>query len=259
MEDENKKTFRFGNERFGGSYTPGDFEIKFPEEMSREDFERMFTSRMEALHKRGNDFAGEFFDKNQKTKKEKLKPLSIRVKPHTKEFFKNHSLLSPRDVLEIYENFNNGSEAFINSLIEDEKELQKELLEVQEKLHNAKLFREKLSEMDIEIPALSDKEKILKLKSDYENTEIKVIGNESSLENIKEDIIKDIQTYNTLNVEFWGEDYLIITVYTKAQPILYYFKNEYSKEDISQIIESVEEYCKKEDIEFKLNESYFDS
>lgn len=124
MENENNKEprkFVFGNERFGGSYTPGEFEFNFPEDMSREEFERMFTRRMNALHRRGNEFADEFFDMNKKSKKEKLKTLSIRVKPHTKEFFKNHSILSPRDVLEMYENFNNGSEAFINSLLEDEK------------------------------------------------------------------------------------------------------------------------------------------
>ncbi len=109
------RKFIFGNERFGGSYTPGEFEFKFPDDMSREDFERMFSERMEALHKKGNDIAEEIFD--AKSRKENLKPLSIRVKPHTKEFFKNHSILSPRDVLEMYENFNNGSEAFINSLI----------------------------------------------------------------------------------------------------------------------------------------------
>ena len=46
MENEKKKDprkFVFGNERFGGSYTPGEFEFNFPEDMSREEFERMFT------------------------------------------------------------------------------------------------------------------------------------------------------------------------------------------------------------------------
>ena len=97
MENENKKDprkFVFGNERFGGSYTPGEFEFNFPEDMSREEFERMFARRMNSLHKRGNDFADEFFDFDAKSRKEKLKPLSIRVKPHTKEFFKNNSILN---------------------------------------------------------------------------------------------------------------------------------------------------------------------
>ena len=104
-ENNNSKKFVFGNERFGGSYTPGEFEFNFPEDMSREEFEKIFTSRMKAFQKRGNEFAEEFFESSSKSRKEKLKTLSIRVKPHTKEFFKNNSILSPRDVLEMYDEF----------------------------------------------------------------------------------------------------------------------------------------------------------
>ena len=243
------RKFVFGNERFGGSYTPGEFEFTFPEDMTREDFEKIFTQKMESLHKRGNEFAEEIFD--QKSKRENLKPLSIRVKPHTKEFFKNHSILSPRDVLEMYEEFNNGSEAFINSLIEEEKELEKELVEVQEKLHNAKLFREKLVEIEPDSDILTDEGKLAKLQNQYENTEVKTIGNETPAEKAKSDIIKGIQIYNTLDVCVYGNEYLIITVYTNAQPIAYYFKNEYSDEDISEIIAHVEEYCSENDIGFR--------
>jgi hypothetical protein len=246
------RKFSFGNDRFGGSYTPGEFEIKFPEDMSREDFEKMFSQRIESLHKRGNKFAEEIFD--QKSKKENLKPLSIRVKPHTKEFFKNHSILSPRDVLEMYENFNNGSEAFINSLIEEEKQLEQDLVDVQEKLHNARLFKEKLAEMEPENDVLTDEGKLAKLHNMYENTEIKSIGNETPVGKAKNDIIKDIQIYNTLDVHVFGNDYLVITVYTNAQPIAYYFKNEYSSEDIAEIISHIEEYCGENKIGFRLNE-----
>ena len=242
------RKFVFGNERFGGSYTPGEFEFNFPEDMTREDFEKIFAQRMSALHKRGNEFAEEIFD--QKSRRENLKPLSIRVKPHTKEFFKNHSILSPRDVLEMYEEFNSGSEAFINSLLEEEKELEKELVEVQEKLHNAKLFKEKLAEIEPESDILTDEGKLAKLQ----NTEIKSIGNETPVEKAKSDIIKDIQIYNTLDVNVWGNEYLIITVYTNAQPIAYYFKNECSDDDISEIISHVKEYCEKEDIGFRQTE-----
>ena len=187
------RKFEFGNERFGGSYTPGDFEFNFPNDMSREEFEKMFSRRMSALHKRGNDFAEEFFDGASKARKENLKPLSIRVKPHTKDFFKNNSILSPREVLEMYENFNNGSEAFINSLIEDEKQLEKELAEVQEKLHNAKLFREKLGEMEPEIDVMTDDDKLAKLHARYEKTNVKSIGNETSPERAVNEIIRMIQ------------------------------------------------------------------
>jgi predicted nuclease with TOPRIM domain len=250
MSDQKRtRKFTFGNERFGGSYSPGEFEFKFPDDMTREEFEAMFSRRMNALHRRGNDFADEFFD--HKSRKEKLKPLSIRVKPHTKEFFKNHSILSPRDVLEMYENFNNGSEAFINSLIEEERQLEKELEYVQEKLHNARLFKDKLSEMAPENDVLNDEDKLLKLNQEFENSEIKPIGNESPVEKAKSDIIKDIQTYNTLIIRVYDDEILSIGVFTNAEPVVYYFKNEYSRGDVSEILAHVEEYCSEHEIEFK--------
>ena len=146
-ETTEQKTFRFGNERFGGSYRPGEFEFNLPPELSREEFEEMFRSRMQSLHKLKHEFEDEYFGDEVKTKKERLKPLSIRVKEHTKEFFKNNSILSAREVLELYEDYNNGSEAFINSLLEEEKELNKELDEIKEKLHNAQLFKDKLKDL----------------------------------------------------------------------------------------------------------------
>ncbi|WP_405285016.1 hypothetical protein [Methanobrevibacter sp.] len=249
------RKFEFGNERFGGSYTPGDFEFNFPNDMSREEFERMFSRRMNALHKRGNDFAEEFFEGASKARKENLKPLSIRVKPHTKDFFKNNSILSPREVLEMYENFNNGSEAFINSLIEDEKQLEKELAEVQEKLHNAKLFKEKLGEMEPEIDVMTDEDKLAKLHAIYEKTNVKSIGNETSPERAMNEIIRMIQIYNTQDVSVWGNDYLLLTVYTNAQPVLFYFKNEYNSEDIGDIINHVNKYCGDNNIGFRLFEN----
>lgn len=249
---ENPKKFVFGNERFGGSYTPGEFQFNFPEDMTREEFERMFTRRMNALHRRGNDFAEEFFD--TKSRKENLKPLSIRVKQHTKDFFKNNSILSPREVLEMYENFYNGSEAFINSLLEDEKNLEKELKEVQEKLHNAKLFKEKLGEIEPDIDVLTDENKLAKLQNMYENTNINSIGNETAPGKAKNDIIRMIQVYNTQDVRVSGKDYLILTVYTNAQPQLFYFKNEYSTEDIEDIINNVKQYCDENNIGFRLSE-----
>lgn len=245
----NPRKFVFGNERFGGSYTPGEFEFNFPEDMTREEFERIFSERMHALHKRGNDFKEEFFDNSSKRKKN-LKPLSIRVKPHTKEFFKNHSIHSPREVLEIYEEFNNGSEAFINSLLEEEKQLENELSEVQEKLHNAKLFREKLGDLKLEKVALSDEDKILKLKQIFEKSQIKQIGNETSAEKSKNQILTDIQIYNTLIIRVYDSQVISIGVYTDAEPVVYYFKNEYSDEEISEILSHVEEYCKDHEIQF---------
>jgi hypothetical protein len=215
----------------------------------------MFSRRMNALHKRGNDFAEEFFEGASKARKENLKPLSIRVKPHTKDFFKNNSILSPREVLEMYENFNNGSEAFINSLIEDEKQLEKELAEVQEKLHNAKLFKEKLGEMEPEIDVMTDEDKLAKLHAIYEKTNVKSIGNETSPERAMNEIIRMIQIYNTQDVSVWGNDYLLLTVYTNAQPVLFYFKNEYNSEDIGDIISDVNKYCGDNNLGFRLFEN----
>lgn len=245
----NQKRFVFGNERFGGSYTPGEFEFNFPDDMSREDFEQMFAERMSALHKRGRDLRDEFFDNDTK-KRENLKPLSIRVKPHTKEFFKNHSLLSPRDVLELYENYNNGSEAFINSLLEEEKELEIELAEIQEKLHNAKLFREKLGDLKPDDDVLTDQDNLIKLKQKYQKSEVKEIGNETSVGKAQNDIINDIQIYNTEIIRVYDNQVLSIGVYTNAEPIVYYFKNEYSEDDIAEILNHVEGYCKDNEIEF---------
>lgn len=247
------RKFAFGNKRFRRSYTPGEFEFNFPEDMTREEFEKIFTSRMRALHKKSNDLAEEMFD--HKSRKENLKPLSIRVKQHTKKFFKSQSILSPRDVLEMYEEYNNGSEAFINSLIEDQKELENELTEIQEKLHNAKLFRDKLSEMKPPSEISTDEDNIIKLQNKYQNSEIKSIGNETSVGKAENDIIMDIQMYNTLDVHIWNNQYLIITVYTNAQPIVYYFKNEYCEEDILNIISRIEEYCESNDIDFSKSEN----
>ena len=240
------RKFEFGNDGFGGS---GEFRFSFPDDMTREDFEKMFSERMQFLHRRYTKGTEEYFDR--KSKRENLKPLSIRVKPHTKEFYKNNSILSPRDVLEMYENFNNGSEAFINSLIEDEKQLEKELAEVHEKLHNAKLFREKLSEMEPQSDILTDEDNMVKLQSEYPNSEIKSIGNETPVEKAKSDIVRDIQIYNTLDVGLWKGQYLVLTVYTNAQPIVYYFKNEYSQDDISSVIDHIRKFCGKSNIGFR--------
>lgn len=246
------RRFEFGNGRFGGSYTPGDFEFNFPDDMSREEFEKMFSMKMNSLYKRGNEFAEEFFDGASKARKENLKPLSIRVKPHTKDFFKNNSILSPREVLEMYENFNSGSEAFINSLLEEEKQLEKELAEVQERLHNAKLFREKLGEMEPESDVLTDEDKLAKLQAQFKRTNIKSIGNETSPGKAINEIIRMIQIYNTQDVSVWENEYLLLTVYTNAQPVLFYFKNEYSSEDIEEVISHVKQYCDDNSIAFSL-------
>lgn len=246
---ERTNKFPFGNNGFQMPNFQEGIDFIFPGEMTKEEFEEMFNKRLRAFH-RHHDFDEDFFTKDSR-RKENLKPLSTRVKPHTKDFYRNDSILSPREVLELYEEFNNGSEAFINSLLEEEKELENELVEVQEKLHNAKLFKEKLGELKPENDVLTDQDKILKLKQKYKLSEIKDAGNEISAEKIKKDIIRDIQIYNTVIIRIFDNQVLSIGVFTDDEPVVYYFKNEYSKEDIEDIFTSVEEFCGENEIEFE--------
>lgn len=139
-------SFVFGNDNFGGYYIPGKFEFKWPGDMNPEEMEKMVKEKIKESHKMGRDFIHQHLEEAHNAKKEKLQPLSIRVKPHTKKFLKEESNLSAREILELYENFNNGSEAYINSLIEEEEELKSELSELQEKIKNAKAFSQTLEE-----------------------------------------------------------------------------------------------------------------
>ena len=238
--------YTFGNEKFGGSFNPGNFELRFPGDMTREDFEKIFNERLEQFNKHKEEFTEEFFDK--KSRKEKLKPLSIRVKPHTKEFYKNNSILSPREVLEMYEEYNNGSEAFINSLLEEEKELENDLSEIQEKLHNARLFKEKLAEMEPPTDVLTDEDKLLKLKQNFKKSKIKEIGNETSPKKAKNDIITTIQMYNTLEIIIYEKQVVSFVVYTDSQPVVYYFKNEYSEDEFEEITAEIENFAEENEI-----------
>lgn len=251
MEEENKNNdqieFRWGNKRFGGSYRPGEFELNLPPELSREEFEEMFRSKMQSLHKFKQDIEDEYFTEETECKKEKLKPLSIRVKPHTKEFFKNLSILTAREVLELYEDYNNGSEAFINSLLEDEKQLKEELDEIQEKLHNAKLFKEKLKDLKPQTDAKTDDKKLEDLKEEFSDSKIKVMDKQST----SKEILDDLQIYNVKEVFACPYEYLKITVGNDTVPVIYYFKNECSDEDFDEISSEITEYCNENDIEFK--------
>ena len=117
------------------------------------DLEQIFKDRVKILQ----DLNTEFWDAYEDSKteasgrkageKERLQPLSVRVKPHTKKFIKEESILSAREILEIYEDYNNGSEDYINSLKRDEMLLKEELSEIELKLQNAKEFTEKLNDI----------------------------------------------------------------------------------------------------------------
>ena len=240
MTDENSKEYKFGNEKFGGAIRPGELELKFPEELTMNEFEDMFKERIEALQKFSRDINP--FEEETNTKKEKLKPLSIRVKNHTKEFFKNYSILSAREVLELYEDFNNGSEAFINSLMEEEKNLEMEMLVIQEKLHNARLFREKLEDLNLKVP-VKDEDRIVIIKENFPDSEVKIA--ESG-----EDIISDIELYNTSNVVMYNDDYLEITTQNDLTPVVYYFEVALDENEVAEITKAVEDYCASKEIEY---------
>ena len=117
------------------------------------DLEQIFKDRVKILQ----DLNTEFWDAYEESKttasgrkeneKERLQPLSVRVKPHTKKFLKEESVLSAREILEIYEDYNNGSDDYINSLKRDEIQLKEELSEIELKLQNAKEFTEKLNDI----------------------------------------------------------------------------------------------------------------
>ncbi|MBR5954595.1 MAG: hypothetical protein IK021_04165 [Methanobrevibacter sp.] len=251
MSEKDTKEFRFGNNRFGGRYSPGEFEFNLADDLSREEFEEMFKERIESLYKFGREFMP-FDDEETDSKKEKLKPLSIRVKAHTKEFFKNNSILSAREVLELYENYNHGSEAFINSLLKDEKDLEKELSEIQEKLHNARLFKDKLNNINLEDDKKDDEEIISSLKEEYEDSDVKVIFDDAG-----DDIIADIQLYNTQKVVL-NDDYLEIIAVNDIIPVIYYFSSEVAEDDLIKTLSEVKSYCLENEIEFVEDEESSD-
>ena len=203
MTDKNTKEFRFGNEKFGGRYRPGDLELNLPDELPYDEFEDMFRERIESLY----------------------------------------SILSAREVLELYENYNKGSEAFINSLLEDEKNLEQELAEIQEKLHNAKLFKEKLNNLNIKENKKSDDELVSSLSEEFEGSEIKKITQ-------TEDIISDIELYNTQKLELNDCETIKIVAPNDKIPVVYYFSFMMSEEDTVKILAEVKKYCQDNEIEF---------
>ena len=250
MEDKDTKEFRFGNGKFAGSYRPGEFEFKFPNELSNEEFENMFKERLESLHKIGREFIPfrEEIKDELKSKKAKLKTLCVRVKPHTKAFFKNNSILNAREVLEIYENYTNGSEAFIDSLVEDEKELEQQLAEIQEKLHNARLFKEKLNNLDINDDKQSDDEIISSLSEEFADSQIKAVST-------SEGIIADIELYNTQKIIVDDCETIKIVASNDIIPVIYFISSTSSQDDSVRVLSEIKEYCGDAEIEFVENDS----
>lgn len=145
--EQKSNNYEFDNSGFKAK------DYKYADEFDIWDLEQIFKDRVKILQ----DLNTEFWDAYEDSKtvasgrkageKERLQPLSVRVKPHTKKFLKEESILSAREILEIYEDYNNGSEDYINSLKRDEMLLKEELSEIELKLQNAKEFTEKLNDI----------------------------------------------------------------------------------------------------------------
>ncbi len=167
FEDEEQKSnnYEFDNSGFKSK----DYEDV--DEFNIWDLEEIFRDRVQALHDLNREFFGSA-DQSRSSKrrrddrKERLQPLSIRVKPHTKRFLKEDSPLSAREILELYEEFNNGNEDYINSLLRDEIQLKEELAEIEVKLKNAREFTDKLNE--IKDKKIEEKERAKKIKINIE-------------------------------------------------------------------------------------------
>ena len=168
QEDETRKTnnYEFDNSGFKAK------DYDDAEEFEIWDLEQIFKDRVKILQDLNNEFWEAYEGSKteasgrRKDKKERLEPLSVRVKPHTKKFLKEDSILSAREILEIYEECYNGSDDYIKSLKRDEIQLKEELSEIEEKLKNAQEFTEKLNE--IKIQKDQEKERAKKIKINIE-------------------------------------------------------------------------------------------
>lgn len=119
------------------------------EDLSDEEFEELLNERMKLFNKMEKLIRQEHYQHiPHENKKERLQPLSIRIQSHTKKFLKEESKLTPREILEIYEEYITGNEAFRKSLEEEETELKKELEKVRDKLREAKLFKKRLEKIE---------------------------------------------------------------------------------------------------------------
>ncbi|AGN16877.1 hypothetical protein Abm4_0990 [Methanobrevibacter sp. AbM4] len=126
------------------------------DELSDEEFRNFCHRRQKMIRemRKNGEFSRGFgprwMDDEGDGKKQRLQPLSIRVKPHTKKFLKEDSVLSAREILELYEDFANGSEEYVLSLEEDEEALKEELSKLEDKIKNAKSFTDNLENLKSE-------------------------------------------------------------------------------------------------------------
>ena len=136
-------TYQFHNNEDENPWKNYNGENPFPwEGMTREEMinERLkFMQRAQSQQHRHNHH-------NHGKSRKNLEPLSIRIKPHTKKFLKEESQLSAREILELYEGIIKGEDYYIQTLEENEKDLQKNLAKIQSKIEEAKYFKKNLEE-----------------------------------------------------------------------------------------------------------------
>ncbi|WP_407416566.1 hypothetical protein [Methanobrevibacter sp.] len=154
-----------GDQKFAVKYTPAKVDIIVDGEIPGELEERV-KEGIGTLYGLGSELIqyGERFNSNE------LKPLTVFVKEQTKEFFKNNSNLTAGEVLEVYENFNRDADAFINSLLNDERNLELDLVKIREKIDNAKSFKDELNNMDLE----NENEAVTSLNENSDDSRVKV-------------------------------------------------------------------------------------
>ncbi|WP_407432224.1 hypothetical protein [Methanobrevibacter sp.] len=158
-----------GDQKLAVKYTPAKVDIIVDSEIS-EELEEMVRGGIGSLYELGSGLIqyGERLSSNE------LKPLTVFVKAQTKEFFKDNSILSADEVLEVYENFNHNADALIKSLLNDERNLEHELFKVREKIENAKSFKDELNNMDLENENEDDNEIVSSLNENPEDSRVKV-------------------------------------------------------------------------------------
>ena len=76
--------------------------------------------------------------------------------------------------MEAYENFNGDADALINSLLNDERNLEQELAKIREKIKNAKSFKDELNNMDLENENKDDNEVVSSLNENSNDSRVKV-------------------------------------------------------------------------------------
>ena len=158
-----------GDQKLAVKYTPAKVDIIVDGEIP-EELEEMVKDGIGTLYGLGSELIqyGERFNSNE------LKPLTVFVKAQTKEFFKNNSNLTAGEVLEVYENFNHDADAFISSLLNDERFLEHKLVQIREKVQNAQSFKDELNNMDLENEDKNDNEVSSSLDENSDDSRVKV-------------------------------------------------------------------------------------